>query len=112
MPSGTSAGQSVGTVLRQARRSAGLTQEELAARAGLSVRAIGDLERGRTARPHGRSVTLLAQALGLDEPACSQLAELMRQQLSHDTAAAPRPDTSETGDEGRRQTTSEDFTFN
>ena len=61
---------------------AGLTQEELAARTGLSVRAIGDLERGRTARPHSRSVKVLAQALGLAEPAYEQLVDLQRQQLA------------------------------
>lgn len=35
-----------GNLLRRARRSAGLTQEALAERAGLSARAISDLERG------------------------------------------------------------------
>jgi tetratricopeptide (TPR) repeat protein len=65
---------------------AGLTQEELAARTGLSVRAIGDLERGRTERPHGRSVKLLAQALGLAEPAYDQLMDLLRQQMAADVA--------------------------
>jgi tetratricopeptide (TPR) repeat protein/transcriptional regulator with XRE-family HTH domain len=87
MLSGTPAGDSVGAALRQARQSAGLTQEELAARTGLSVRAIGDLERGRTARPHSRSVKVLAQALGLAEPAYEQLMDLLRQQLAADAAA-------------------------
>ena len=63
---------------------AGLTQEELAARTGLSVRAIGDLERGRTGRPHSRSVKLLAQSLGLTGPAYSQLMDLLRQQMAAD----------------------------
>ncbi len=91
MLSGTSAGDSVGAALRQARQSAGLTQEELAARTGLSVRAIGDLERGRTARPHGRSVKVLAQALGLAEPAYEQLMDLLRQQLAAGVAKRPGP---------------------
>lgn len=42
-----------------------LTQEELAERAGLSVRAISDIERGRTARPYRHSLRVLADALGL-----------------------------------------------
>jgi transcriptional regulator with XRE-family HTH domain/tetratricopeptide (TPR) repeat protein len=54
-----------GEVLRRYRRAAGLTQEELAARSGLSVRAIRDLERDRTRRPYYRSVRLLADALRL-----------------------------------------------
>jgi tetratricopeptide (TPR) repeat protein/transcriptional regulator with XRE-family HTH domain len=54
-----------GDQLRRYRRAAGLTQEELAARAGLSVRAVADMERGRTARPYRRSVALLSEALGL-----------------------------------------------
>jgi Helix-turn-helix len=37
----------VGAVLRGKRLAAGLTQAELAERAGVSVRAISDLERGR-----------------------------------------------------------------
>jgi len=52
---------------------AGLTQEELAQRSGLSVRALSDMERGRTARPFLRSARLLADALELAEPARSEL---------------------------------------
>src|SRR5580658_1955057 len=51
--------------LRDCRESAGLSQRELAARAGLSVRAVGNLERGSTTRPHPESVHRLADALGL-----------------------------------------------
>jgi transcriptional regulator with XRE-family HTH domain/tetratricopeptide (TPR) repeat protein len=57
----------LGEVLRQARRRAGLTQEQVAEQAGLSVRALSDLERGRTSKPHRRSVESLAAALGLAE---------------------------------------------
>lgn len=52
-------------VLRARRRAAGVTQEELAARAGLGVRTLRELERGRVARPQRGTVTLLADALGL-----------------------------------------------
>jgi transcriptional regulator with XRE-family HTH domain len=57
-----------GTVLRGYRTTLGLTQEELADRSGLSVRAIRNLEIGRTERPQLQSVTLLAGALRLAEP--------------------------------------------
>ncbi|HEX3964997.1 MAG TPA: helix-turn-helix domain-containing protein [Trebonia sp.] len=57
-----------GRLLRRHRVGAGLTQEELAARAGLSVRAVSDMERGRTRRPFLRSVRQLGDALGLAAP--------------------------------------------
>jgi transcriptional regulator with XRE-family HTH domain len=56
-----------GTVLRTYRTGAGLTQEELADRSGLSVRAIRNLEIGRTERPQRQTVTLLGLALRLGE---------------------------------------------
>ena len=54
------------TLLRRSRQAAGLTQEELAERARLSVRGITDLERGVRRAPHKETVHLLAEALGLD----------------------------------------------
>lgn len=57
----------VGRLLRRFRVAAGLTQEELAQRSGLSVRALSDIERGRTPRPYSRSIRLLADALELDD---------------------------------------------
>jgi DNA-binding SARP family transcriptional activator/tetratricopeptide (TPR) repeat protein len=55
-----------GSWLRASRLAAGLSQEELAGRSGISVRAISDLERGRTRWPHPGSVGRLADALELD----------------------------------------------
>jgi transcriptional regulator with XRE-family HTH domain len=52
-------------LLRQLRLAAELTQEELAERAGLSARAISDLERAVKTRPHRVTVELLADALHL-----------------------------------------------
>jgi tetratricopeptide (TPR) repeat protein/transcriptional regulator with XRE-family HTH domain len=78
----------LGEVLRQARRMAGLTQEQLAEQSGLSVRAVGDLERGRTGRPHWRSVELLAVALGLPESAYVHF--LGGPQVPADPSALPR----------------------
>jgi tetratricopeptide (TPR) repeat protein/transcriptional regulator with XRE-family HTH domain len=57
--------RSFGVRLRELRVAAGVTQEQLAARSGISVRAIGDLERDRVRRPHRDSVDLLAGALDL-----------------------------------------------
>jgi tetratricopeptide (TPR) repeat protein/DNA-binding XRE family transcriptional regulator len=57
-----------GTLLRDVRLAAGLTQEELSSRSGVSVRSISELERGRTLRPYQRTVRLLADAVGASEP--------------------------------------------
>jgi tetratricopeptide (TPR) repeat protein/transcriptional regulator with XRE-family HTH domain len=54
-----------GAQLRARRRAAALSQQDLADRAGLSVRAISNLERGRTVRPYRDSLLRLADALGL-----------------------------------------------
>nr|WP_205862266.1 helix-turn-helix domain-containing protein [Planosporangium thailandense] len=51
--------------MRAHRRAAGLTQQELAARARLGVRTVRELERGRAVRPQRGTVDLLADALGL-----------------------------------------------
>jgi len=61
---------------------AGLTQEELSERTGLSIRAIGDLERGRTGRPRRKSIQILAEALELSESEYGQVLDLLRQQLA------------------------------
>ncbi|OKJ91351.1 ATP-binding protein [Amycolatopsis sp. CB00013] len=53
------------SLLGEARRDAGLTQEELAERTGLTVRSISNIERGRVARPRRHSVEALALGLGL-----------------------------------------------
>lgn len=55
-------------LLRGHRLAAGLTQAELAARAGVGVRTVRDLERGRATRPQRTTVDLLADALGLTGP--------------------------------------------
>jgi transcriptional regulator with XRE-family HTH domain len=51
--------------LVNAREAACLTQEDLAERSGLSVRAIRNLETGHTSRPRKQSLLLLGKALGL-----------------------------------------------
>ena len=62
-----------GEWLRQQRVAAGLTQEDLAERSGVSVRAIADLERGRTRKPYPSSVRALVRALGLPDAAGTDL---------------------------------------
>ncbi|MFJ9608070.1 ATP-binding protein [Kitasatospora sp. NPDC101176] len=64
--SGADGGGEFGRLLAGHRVAAGLTQEELAASAGVSLRAVGDMERGRTRGPQRRTVRALAEALGLD----------------------------------------------
>jgi predicted ATPase/transcriptional regulator with XRE-family HTH domain len=54
-----------GTMVRERRRSVGLTQERLAERAGISVRTIADLERGVIRAPHRATLDLLINAFGL-----------------------------------------------
>src|SRR5581483_11321149 len=62
-----------GGLLRRFRLGAGLTQEELAERAGLSPRGISDLERGVNRAPYRTTVERLIDALGLDEAAAEAL---------------------------------------
>lgn len=54
-----------GALLRRYRAAAGLTQAALAERAGLSTRAISDLERGLKLVPRRETVRLIAEALAL-----------------------------------------------
>ncbi len=51
--------------LRRLRLAAGLSQESLAERAGLSARGISDLERGLRTVPRAETVRMLADGLGL-----------------------------------------------
>jgi predicted ATPase/DNA-binding NarL/FixJ family response regulator/DNA-binding XRE family transcriptional regulator len=54
-----------GDLLRRHRTAVALSQEELAERAGLSVRGLSDLERGVHRAPRLETVRMLADALGL-----------------------------------------------
>jgi tetratricopeptide (TPR) repeat protein/transcriptional regulator with XRE-family HTH domain len=75
-----------GALLKRYRLAAGLTQEELAERARLSVRGITDLERGARRTPHKDTVQLLATALALPEPDRARLEAAARHQSA---ASAP-----------------------
>src|SRR5215471_15701049 len=76
--------QEFAELLRQHRLRAGLSQEALAERAGLSARGISDLERGIRRTPYPATIARLATALGLDAPTHSALLNAARQ-------APPRP---------------------
>src|SRR6476660_2113778 len=56
---------SFGAQLKALRETAGFTQEELAAIAGLSVHAVSALERGERRRPHVETLRALSAALDL-----------------------------------------------
>jgi DNA-binding SARP family transcriptional activator/DNA-binding XRE family transcriptional regulator len=53
-------------IVREFRHAAGLTQGELARRAGLSLGAVRDLEQGRTLSPRTGSLDKIVAVLGLD----------------------------------------------
>lgn len=61
---GAMAADGFGALLRECRRAVGLSQRDVAERAGVSVAALRDLEQGRTRRPHPRSVSALIAAVG------------------------------------------------
>jgi transcriptional regulator with XRE-family HTH domain len=73
----------IGGRIRTARRAAGLSQEEVARRAGLSLKGMGEIERGDIEDPHISSLTRIARALGVsvgtllkeEEPALAGKAE-------------------------------------
>jgi predicted ATPase/transcriptional regulator with XRE-family HTH domain len=75
-------------VLRAHRRAAGLTQQELAVRAGVGVRTVRELERGRATRPQRGTVELLADALGLAGTARTRFVETARGRLRDSGADA------------------------
>ena len=69
-----------GALLRQQRQASGLSQKELAERAGLSRRGISDLERGERRTPYPATVRRLAEALGLEGSERAALLSASRQQ--------------------------------
>ncbi len=64
---GTRQNSAFGSLLRSRRVAAGLSQERLAERAGLSLRGVSDLERGVRRSPRLETVRMLADALGLGQ---------------------------------------------
>lgn len=70
----------LGLLLRRYRREAGLTQEELAHRAGISARAVSDIERGLRASIYRDTADRLSRALGLNEPERGRLLRAARRE--------------------------------
>ncbi len=81
---------SFGAMLRRYRDVAGLSQEELAERAELTVQAIGALERGHRRMPYPATVRRIADALGLDD---AERAALIAARGAGTTPPAPPPTT-------------------
>jgi len=81
-----------GTRLRSCRQSSGMSQQELAERSGLSVRAISDLERGRTRFPYQDSLGRLADALGLRGQSRTEFTAAAGRRLGTTEAATARRD--------------------
>ena len=67
MDANTRKGPEFGDPLRCYRTAADLTQEGLAAGAGLTSQAVSALERGIRRHPQRETVRLLAEALGLSD---------------------------------------------
>ena len=65
------------SLLRDLRLRAGLSQEELAERAGISARSISDIERGDQVRPFPATVRRLAEGLDLDPQEQAQFTECL-----------------------------------
>jgi tetratricopeptide (TPR) repeat protein/transcriptional regulator with XRE-family HTH domain len=76
-----------GKRLAACRHSASLSQQDLAERSGLSIRAVSNLERGRARWPHPDTVRRLADALGLRDQAREQFIAAAGRRLA--PAAAP-----------------------
>ncbi|MGW7793705.1 helix-turn-helix domain-containing protein, partial [Streptomyces tricolor] len=73
MRDGTPSTGDFGQRLRHLRVRSGLSQEALSHASGVSVRALADMERGRTRGPQRRTVQALAEALGLDGAEAARL---------------------------------------
>jgi predicted ATPase/DNA-binding XRE family transcriptional regulator len=91
----TNEGASFGARLRRLREASGLSQEELAHRAGLTPNAVGTLERGERRRPYPNTVRALADALDLDDAERAKLISSVptRSRITVAERALPAPPT-------------------
>jgi len=69
----------LGAMVRAYRHEAGLTQEQLASRAGLSVATLRDIEQSRRRCPRSRSLAALAEAFDLDPAQAANLLRVARE---------------------------------
>lgn len=102
MGSGAAPGDDFAVVLRRLRESRALTQEELAQRSGLTVKAIGALERGERRRPYPHTVRSIADGLALDDLERSTLIAAVpsRNGVARTALAPPVPRSTGTVDSG------------
>src|SRR5690349_25090514 len=82
-----------GDLLKRYRLAAELTQQELARQAGVSARAISDLERGINQTPRKDTVQLLSAALQLDSAEQTRFAALAHHLRRRAAPPAPPPAT-------------------
>jgi transcriptional regulator with XRE-family HTH domain len=85
----TNQGPSFGARLRSLREAAGLTQEELAGRAGLTRNAVSALERGSRKQPYPHTVRSLADALDLSEDERASLLAAVPRRDAHAPGEIP-----------------------
>ncbi|MET8732479.1 helix-turn-helix domain-containing protein [Streptomyces parvus] len=83
----------LGTLLRQLRTRAGLTQEQLAELSKVSVRTIRRLESGRLSSPQLTTVNLLAEALGVNAEEQRQLTGILVPGQTRPATGAEEPAT-------------------
>lgn len=81
-----------GEQLRRHRRAAGLSQEELAEKAGLTANGVSALERGVRTRPYPHTVRALAVALRLSDAEREQLIGATGRRATVATPKRPAPD--------------------
>jgi transcriptional regulator with XRE-family HTH domain len=74
----------IGDRIREARKAAGLTQEDVARRAGLTLKAVGELERSEVQDPHISSLAKISRALGVE------VADLLREPAVLSKPEAPQ----------------------
>jgi DNA-binding SARP family transcriptional activator/transcriptional regulator with XRE-family HTH domain/tetratricopeptide (TPR) repeat protein len=92
-----------GVLVRKYRRDMGLTQQELAAKAGLSVAALRDIEQFRRCRPRAGTLNALIDALGLDGKRAADLISSSREMAASqraplaDSAPAAGPEVARQG---------------
>ena len=88
----------IGNRLRNVRNARGLSQEAVARRANIGLKAYGDLERGRTSDPHYSTLEDVARALG------TTVAELVSEEpaLVGKAEAPTEAGSSEKSEEDRR----------
>ena len=83
-----------GKLLRQLRIAADVSREELAEQSGISVKAIGALERGERTHPRQATVDLLVRALALGPSERAALVAAARSATRPEPSQTPRASTS------------------